>query len=104
LRFVVLQGGAHLGKIGFEEGGGWGGQVAGVALLAVAVEDGEEEGSGVQVHAGIESGVGGGKEAAHEGLRVRVMRREAAGCPLRAIAPPLRDSVRIVDRGLAADN
>jgi hypothetical protein len=47
---------------GLEEGAGGGGQVAGEALLAVAVEDGQEQAPGVQVDAGIESGVGGVKK------------------------------------------
>ena len=50
----------------FEEGFGGGGEVAAEAGLSVAVEDDEEEGPGVQVHAGVESDVGGRLEAAHE--------------------------------------
>jgi hypothetical protein len=34
------------------------------------VEDDEEEGSGVEIDAGVESGVGGGVEVAHEDLVV----------------------------------
>jgi hypothetical protein len=57
------------GLHGFQERGRGGGQVAGEALLAVAVEDGEEQGPGVQIDAGVESGIGGGLEAAQgEGL------------------------------------
>jgi hypothetical protein len=57
------------GLHGLEEGRRGGGQVAGVAFLAVAVQDAEEEGPGVQVDAGVESGVRRGLEAAQEGLR-----------------------------------
>jgi hypothetical protein len=60
------------GPDGFEEGGGGGRQVAGEALLAVAVEDAEEQGPGVEIDAGVESGRGRGLEAAHEGLRFGV--------------------------------
>jgi hypothetical protein len=52
------------------EGRGCGGQVAGEALLAVAVEDAEEQRPGVQVPAGLASGVGRGGEVAPEGLRL----------------------------------
>src|SRR5262249_32594555 len=56
-----------------EEGVGLGGQVFGEAGLSVVVKDDEEEGPGVQVDAGIKSGVGGGLEGTHgEGLRVEV--------------------------------
>jgi hypothetical protein len=48
------------GPDGLEEGGGGGGQVARESFLAVAVEDAEEQGPGVQVDAGVESGAGGG--------------------------------------------
>jgi hypothetical protein len=44
--------------------------VTGEALLAVAVEDAEEQGPGMEIDAGVESGVGGGLEAAQEGLRL----------------------------------
>ena len=54
---------------GAEEGLGGGGQVAGEALLAVAVEDAEEQAPGVQVDAGVESGARRRGEEAHEGLR-----------------------------------
>ena len=50
---------------GSEEGFGGGGQVAAKTGLAVAVEDDEEEGPGVQVDAGVESDVGGRLEGAH---------------------------------------
>lgn len=71
------------GLDGFEEGWWGGGQVACEAFLSVAVEDAQEEGPGVQVNTGVESGVGGGLKGAHgEGLRVGVIRREAAGCLL----------------------
>ena len=53
------------GLHGSEEGLGGGGQVAGEAFLAVAVEDEEEEGPGVQIDAGVESGIGGRLEEAH---------------------------------------
>lgn len=43
-----------------EEGGGCGGEVAGEAFGAVAVEDAEEQGPGVEIDAGVESGVGAG--------------------------------------------
>src|SRR5262249_25257180 len=58
------------GLDGAEEGLGLGGQVAGEACLPVVVEDDEEEGPGVQIDAGVESGAGRGVEGAHgEGLR-----------------------------------
>jgi hypothetical protein len=57
------------GLHGLEERPGGGGEVAAVAQLSVAVEDGEVEGPGVQVHAGVESRLGRGLEGAHEGLR-----------------------------------
>jgi hypothetical protein len=57
------------GGDGLEERLGSGGEVAGVALLAVAVEDGEDQRSGVEIDAGIESGVGGRQEETPEGLR-----------------------------------
>src|SRR5207247_2554276 len=58
------------GLDGAEEGFGLGGEVAGEAGLPVVVEDDEEEGPGVQVDAGIKSGVGGRLEGTHgEGLR-----------------------------------
>jgi hypothetical protein len=70
------------GLHGAEEGLGLGGQVAAVAGLAVAVEDDEVQGPGVQIDAGIESGVGGGLEGTHgEGLRCKGF-EEAAGCRL----------------------
>ena len=50
---------------GLEEGFGGGGEVAAESGLSVAVEDDEEEGPGVQVHAGVESDIGGRLEAAH---------------------------------------
>jgi hypothetical protein len=59
------------GATALRKGSGGGGQVAGEALLSVAVEDAEEQGPGVEIDAGVESGVGGGQEAAHgEGLRL----------------------------------
>jgi hypothetical protein len=71
------------GLHGFEEGLRSGGQVACVAFLAIAVEDAEEEGPGVEIDAGIESGVVGGQEAAHgEGLWLEGGTKEAAGCHL----------------------
>jgi hypothetical protein len=69
------------GLHGLEEGGRGGGQVARESLLAVAVEDAEEQGPGVQVDAGVESGLGRRGEEAHEGRRFGV-RGEAAGYPL----------------------
>src|SRR5262249_55945654 len=54
------------GSDGAEEGVGVGGQVFGEADLAVVVEDDEEEGPGVEIDAGIESGVGGRLEGTHE--------------------------------------
>ena len=53
---------------GFEEGFGCGGEVAAEAGVAVAVEDDEEQGPGVQIDAGIESGVSGRLEVTHEDL------------------------------------
>jgi hypothetical protein len=47
------------GLDGFEEGCGCGREVVGEAFLAVVVEDAQEEGPGVQVHTGVESGVRG---------------------------------------------
>jgi hypothetical protein len=67
---------------GPEEGLGLCGQVAAEAGLALVVEDAEEQGPGMQIDAGLESGVGWGVEVAHEGLQVRVLRQEAAGCHL----------------------
>jgi hypothetical protein len=65
---------------GTEEGRGRGGQLAAEAGLAVVVEDAQEQGSGVQIDASVESGAGGGLVAAQgEGLRDRVVRGEAAG-------------------------
>ena len=49
---------------------------------AVAVQDAQEQGPGVQVHAGVESVVGGGLEVAHgEGLRFGVVRRGGGWAP-----------------------
>src|SRR5262249_8900915 len=57
------------GSDGAEEGVGVGGQVTGEADLAVAIEDDEEQGPGVEIDAGIESGAGGRREGTHgEGL------------------------------------
>jgi hypothetical protein len=53
---------------GFAEGLGCGREVTCVACLSVVVEDGEEEGPGVEIDAGIESGVGCRLEVAHEDL------------------------------------
>jgi hypothetical protein len=69
------------GLDGAEEGFGLSGQIAGVARLSVVVEDDEEEGPGVQIDAGVESGVGGRLEGTHGRPPVRVA-REAAGCHL----------------------
>ena len=70
------------GGDGFEEGVRVGGQVAAEGDLAVAVEDAQEQGPGVQIDAGVESGVGGGLEAAHgEGLRFGVVRRGGGWVP-----------------------
>src|SRR5262249_26054368 len=46
---------------------GVGGQVTGEADLAVAIEDDEEQGPGVEIDAGIESGAGGRGEGKHGG-------------------------------------
>jgi len=46
-----------------------GGEVAAESGLSVAVEDDEEQGSGVEIDASVESDIGGRLEAAHEGLR-----------------------------------
>src|SRR5262245_47097834 len=54
------------GLHGAQEGLGLGGQVAGEARLPLVVEDDEEEGPGVQVDAGVESGAGGRLEGTHE--------------------------------------
>jgi hypothetical protein len=70
------------GVDGLEEGCRCGGEVAGAALLSVAVEDAEEQGPGVEIDAGVGSGLGRGLEATQEGLRIGVVRREAAGCQL----------------------
>jgi hypothetical protein len=64
------------GLDGFAEGLGVGGEVACVANLSGVVEDDEEEGSGVEINAGVESGVGGRLEVAHEDLVVSVRRRK----------------------------
>jgi hypothetical protein len=48
------------------EGVGRGGQFATRADLAVVVEDDEEEGLGMQIDAGIESGVSGRLEGTHD--------------------------------------
>ena len=54
---------------GAEEGVGIGGQVPGEADLAIAIEDDEEQGPGVEIDAGIESGAGRRSEGTHgEGL------------------------------------
>jgi hypothetical protein len=59
------------GGDGTEEGFWRGRQVAGEARVAVGIEDDEEEVPGVQIDAGIESGVGGRSEGTHgEGLLV----------------------------------
>jgi hypothetical protein len=58
------------GRDGAEEGLGGGRQVAAEAVLAVAVEDDQVQGPGVQVDAGVESGARGRLEGTHdEGLR-----------------------------------
>src|SRR5262249_54158435 len=69
------------GLDGAEERRGGGGQVAGEALLALVVEDAEEQAPGVQVDAGVESGVGGGLEVAHEGLRLGWCEGRRLGAP-----------------------
>jgi hypothetical protein len=54
---------------GAEEGVGVGGQVASEADLAIAIEDDEEQGPGMGIDAGIESGAGSRGEGTHgEGL------------------------------------
>jgi hypothetical protein len=53
------------GGDGTEERLGSGGQVACADDPAVAVEDDEEQGPGVQIDAGIESGFGGWREGTH---------------------------------------
>src|SRR5262249_57214678 len=59
------------GRDGAQEGLGLGGEVAGEDDSAGAVEDDEEEGPGVQIDAGVESGGGGRRKGAHgEGLRL----------------------------------
>jgi hypothetical protein len=66
---------------GLEEGSGGGGQVAGEDDLAVAVEDDEEEGPGVQIDAGVESGAGRWGKGAH-GEDLRLGYEELATCQL----------------------
>ena len=56
-------------------------QVASEAGLAVAVEDDQVQGPGVEIDAGIESGVGGWREGTH-GAGLQEVREEAAGCHL----------------------
>jgi len=53
---------------GFAKGLGIGWEVACVTNLSGVVEDDEEEGSGVEIDAGIESGIRCGLEVAHEDL------------------------------------
>jgi hypothetical protein len=55
----------------FEEGLGCGREVACVACLSGGIEDDQEEGSGVQIDTGIESGVSRRLEVAHEDLGVK---------------------------------
>jgi hypothetical protein len=56
------------GQDGFAEGLGSGREIARVAYLSGMVEDDEEESSGVEIDAGIESGFGCRLEVAHEDL------------------------------------
>ena len=57
------------GSDGAEEGVGVGGQVPGEDDAAIAVEDDDEQGPGVEIDAGVESGAGGWRETTHgEGL------------------------------------
>jgi hypothetical protein len=60
------------GSDGFAEGLGRGREIASVACLSGVIEDDEEEGSGVEINAGIESGFGCRLEVAHEDLVVSV--------------------------------
>jgi len=53
---------------GFAEGFRVIGEIASVAYLSVVVEDDEEEGSGVEIDAGIESGISGRLKVTHEDL------------------------------------
>jgi hypothetical protein len=55
------------GLDGAKERLGPGGEVAGEEGVAVAVEDDEVQGPGVQVDAGVKSGAGGRLEGTHEG-------------------------------------
>jgi hypothetical protein len=72
------------GGDGPEEGVRSGGQVFGQDGLAVVVDDDDEGGPGVEIDAGVESGLGWRREGTHdEGSQVEV-RREAAGVPSQA--------------------
>jgi hypothetical protein len=64
------------GLDGFLEGPWCSGEVAGEACLSGLVEDDQEQGPGVEIDAGIESGVGGRLEEAHEDLGVSVPRSQ----------------------------
>jgi hypothetical protein len=67
------------GRDGAEEGVGVGGQIFGENDLAVVAEDDEEEGPGVQIDAGVESGAGARAEGTPgEGLLGCWARRRAA--------------------------
>jgi len=69
------------GGDGGQEGVGAGGQVLGEDDRAALIEDDDEGSPGVEIDAGIESGVRGGREGAHgEGLRLKV--KESATCQL----------------------
>ena len=57
-------------------------RIHGVAYLSLLIEDDEEEGPGVEIDAGIESGVGGRLEVAHESLRVKGFGRRPLGALL----------------------
>src|SRR5262245_6749220 len=60
---------------GLEEGLGGGAEVTGEAGLAVAIEDDQVQGPGVEIDARVESGAGGRLIGTHgEGLQKRVAR------------------------------
>jgi hypothetical protein len=71
---------------GLAEGLGCSGEVAGVACLSGVVEDDQEQGSGMEIDAGIESGVGGRLVVAQEDLGVSVPRSERLSALYRKFA------------------
>jgi Xaa-Pro dipeptidase len=86
------------GGDGPEEGVRAGGQVFGQDGLAVVVEDDDEGGPGVEIDAGVESGVNRRREGTHdEGSQVEV-RREAAGVPSQASHKKAFMSIHLLQR------